>query len=93
MDLIVILRVTPGIPFFVQNYLLGLAEVPAGRYFAVSCAIALPYCAAFVLFGNALMTGQGKLLLALVGVLVALVAGTHLVRRHYGTKRKNAAKV
>jgi hypothetical protein len=27
-DLIVLLRVTPGPPFFVQNYLLGLAEVP-----------------------------------------------------------------
>lgn len=92
LDLIVILRVTPGIPFFVQNYLLGLAEVPAGRYFTVSCLIALPYCAAFVMFGEALMTGQGKLLLALLGVLVALVAGTHLVRRHYGAKRKNASK-
>lgn len=92
LDLIVILRVTPGIPFFVQNYLLGLAEVPAGKYFVVSCLIALPYCAAFVLFGNALMTGQGKLLLTLVGVLVALVAGTHFVRRHYGAKRKVAAK-
>jgi uncharacterized membrane protein YdjX (TVP38/TMEM64 family) len=90
LDLIIILRVTPGIPFFVQNYLLGLAEVPAGKYFAVSCLIALPYCAAFVLFGNALVSGQGKLVLALVGLLAALAAGTQLVRRHYGEKRKSA---
>lgn len=92
MDLIIILRVTPGVPFFVQNYLLGLAEVPVGRYVAISCAIALPYAAAFVLFGNALVSGQGKLVLALVGLLAALGAGTQLVRRHYGAKRKNAAK-
>jgi uncharacterized membrane protein YdjX (TVP38/TMEM64 family) len=92
VDLIVILRVTPGIPFFVQNYLLGLAQVPAGRYFAVSCAIALPYCAAFVLFGNALMTGQGRLVLAAIGLLAALAAGTHMVRRHYSAKRRAAAK-
>ena len=30
-DLIVILRVTPGPPFFVQNYLLGLADRPVWR--------------------------------------------------------------
>ena len=33
-DLIVILRVTPGFPFFVQNYLLGLAGAPAGEVFS-----------------------------------------------------------
>ena len=36
-DLIVILRVTPGIPFVVQNYLLGLADAPPARYFLISC--------------------------------------------------------
>src|SRR5690606_17746202 len=30
-DLIVLLRVTPGVPFVVQNYLLGLAGVPFMR--------------------------------------------------------------
>ena len=91
-DLIVILRLTPGIPFLVQNYLLGLADVPVGRYLVVSSLFVLPQAVAFVLFGNALMTGQGKLILAAVGLLVAIAAGTHLLRRHYGAKRKAAAK-
>lgn len=92
LDLIIILRVTPGIPFCVQNYMLGLAEAPVGQYLWVSCLIALPYCAAFVMFGNALLTGQGKLVLTLVGLLAALAAGTQMVRRHYGAKRKAALK-
>jgi uncharacterized membrane protein YdjX (TVP38/TMEM64 family) len=92
IDLIVILRLTPGIPFLVQNYLLGLADVPAGRYLTVSCLLVLPQAAAFVLFGNALLSGQGRLVLIGIGVLAVVTAGTHLVRRHYGSKRKAAAK-
>jgi uncharacterized membrane protein YdjX (TVP38/TMEM64 family) len=89
VDLIVILRLTPGIPFLVQNYLLGLADVPVGRYLGVSSLLVLPQATAFVLFGNALMSGQGTLILTAVGLLAAVMAGTHLVRRHYSAKRKN----
>jgi uncharacterized membrane protein YdjX (TVP38/TMEM64 family) len=86
-DLIVILRVTPGVPFFVQNYLLGLAEVPFGRYMAVSCLIFWPYSAAFVLFGDALINGRGKMVLLAVGAIVAVGAATHMVRKHYARKK------
>ena len=89
-DLIVILRVTPGIPFCVQNYLLGLAEIPFGKYFIVSTILALPQNAGFVLFGDALLHGKGKMVLVTGGLLVALVAVTHLVRKHYGRKKKPA---
>lgn len=85
-DLIVILRVTPGIPFFVQNYLLGLAEVPFGKYVAISCAIAWPLNFAFILFGDALLHGKGKVALISLSLLLALSAATHLVRKHYGRK-------
>jgi uncharacterized membrane protein YdjX (TVP38/TMEM64 family) len=59
-DLIVILRLTPGIPFCVQNYLMGLAEVPFGKYFLLSLLFCLPQNAAFVLFGDALLHGRRK---------------------------------
>jgi len=43
--------------------------------------------AAFILFGDALLHGKGKLaLLGLCG-LVALTVGTHLLRKHYGKKK------
>lgn len=86
-DLIVLLRVTPGLPFPVQNYLLGLAEVPFIRYFVVSCLITLPLNAAIIFFGEALLQGQGRM--ALVGLLlvVAAIAVIHLVRRHYSARK------
>lgn len=83
-DLIILLRVTPGPPFFVQNYLLGLAEVPFGRYLVISCAVQWSFNVAFILFGDAISQGRGKMAVMAIGLLVALVVGTHLVRRHLG---------
>lgn len=84
--LIVLLRVTPGVPFFVQNYLLGLADVPFGKYLLVSCVTAWPHAAAWIYFGAALKQGRGKFILLAVLLLVALAAGAWLVRRHHGQK-------
>jgi uncharacterized membrane protein YdjX (TVP38/TMEM64 family) len=86
-DLVVILRVTQGIPFLVQNYLCGLAEVPFGKYLLVSCLAGWPAQAAYVVFGQALLEGNGRTILIAVGALVALVAVAQLVRRHYGRKK------
>jgi uncharacterized membrane protein YdjX (TVP38/TMEM64 family) len=86
-DLIVILRVTPGIPFCVQHYLLGLGNVPFGKYLLVSCLITWPNAGAFMLFGDALLHGKGKVALIALGAVVAVAAILHLVRKHYGKKR------
>lgn len=89
-DLLVILRVTPGIPFFAQHYLLGLAHVPFGRYLLLSSLLSLPQVAALMLFSDALLHGRGKIIFLSAGALVALTAMTHLLRRHYGRKKKSA---
>lgn len=83
-DLIVLLRVAPGLPFPVQNYLLGLARVPFGRYLLISCLISGSLNSAFVLFGEALLQGKGKVALISLLLLLALIAATHLLRKHYG---------
>jgi uncharacterized membrane protein YdjX (TVP38/TMEM64 family) len=90
-DLIVLIRVTPGVPFFAQNYLLGLADAPVGPYLAISCAITFAQTTAFILFGDALIHGRGRAGLLALSLLLALTAATHLLRRHYGRKAKPAA--
>ncbi len=90
-DLIVVLRVTPGVPFVVQNYLLGLADAPIGKYFAISCAAAWANNTALIVFGDALLNGKGKLILIAVGLLVALAAAAHLARRHYAGRAARMA--
>jgi uncharacterized membrane protein YdjX (TVP38/TMEM64 family) len=82
-DLIVLLRVTPGLPFSVQNYLLGLAGVPIARYLLLSCLIALPLNAAVIVFGDGLLRGQGGMALMGLMLLLAAMAALHWVRRRY----------
>ncbi|MBX3736884.1 MAG: TVP38/TMEM64 family protein [Candidatus Didemnitutus sp.] len=89
-DLVILLRVTPGVPFFVQNYLAGLAEVPFGKYFVISAIISWPLNVAFLLFGDALLHGRGKVALISLCALVALLTATHLVRKHYERRKKAA---
>jgi len=90
-DLAIVVRVTPGIPFFAQNYLLGLAGVPFGKYVVVSCVTTWIYTTAFVLFGDALLHGKGKVAMLAGSLLVLAVAATHWARKHYGKKRAPAA--
>lgn len=91
IDLTIVVRVTPGTPFFIQNYLLGLANVPLGKYLLISCVVQAIYTPAFVLFGDALLHGKGKMGLVAVSLLVIAVVATHWARKHYG-KKKQAAK-
>jgi len=88
-DLIVLIRVTPVLPFFAQNYMLGLADVPFVRYLLISIAIQGSLNVGFILFGNALNEGRGGMALTAVLLIAMLSVGTHLLRKHYG-KRKTA---
>jgi uncharacterized membrane protein YdjX (TVP38/TMEM64 family) len=82
-DPIVLVRVTPGIPFFVQNYVLGLADAPLGRYLVISCAVNWMYTSAMIIFGDAILHGKGKLISIAIAVTVAAVVLTHFIRRHF----------
>jgi uncharacterized membrane protein YdjX (TVP38/TMEM64 family) len=90
-DLIVLLRVTPGVPFVVQNYLLGLADVPVVSYLVISCVISWAQTAAFIVFGEALLHGRGRAGLLALSLILALMAAAHLARRHYGRKKLAAS--
>ncbi|MGH7995763.1 MAG: VTT domain-containing protein, partial [Opitutaceae bacterium] len=89
-DLIVILRVTPGIPFFAQNYLLGLADAPVGRYLGISCAVVWTYTSALIVFGDALRRGSAKSAAGAIAAVVVAGAVTHLVRRRYAGRKAGA---
>lgn len=89
-DLIVLLRVTPGIPFCVQNYLAGMAGTPFGRYLLVSCAVVWPLNIAIMLFGDSLLQGNGTAALITFGLLAAFVAARLVLRRYYAAKKPQA---
>ena len=84
--LAVLVRVTPGPPFFFQSCLLGLAAIPFGIYLAVSWLVATAYSAGVILFGDALMQGRMKTALVALGLLGALAIGLKLLRPYLAKK-------
>jgi uncharacterized membrane protein YdjX (TVP38/TMEM64 family) len=79
--LVIVVRVTPGPPYVLQSYLLGLAGVRFGTYFWISWVVSSLYACAFVVFGDALAHGKGKMALMGIGLFVALTVAVRLLKR------------
>lgn len=88
--LVILVRVTPGPPYVLQSYLLGLAGVSFPTYFFISWVISSSYACAFVLFGDALIQGRGKMVLVAIGLFAALTVAVQLLRRHYRNQQPAA---
>jgi len=86
-EVTLLLRITPGPPFFVQGCLLGLAGIRFRTYVWISWVIAMAYASGFIVFGDAILHGKGRLALLGLSALTAVALGIHLLRRHYGKKR------
>lgn len=90
LGLIVLVRVTPGPPYPLQNFVLGLTAMPFGLYMALSWLFVSAYSTAFILFGDALMHGRGKMAFLAISLFVAFTVGVKFIRRHY--QRRQAKK-
>jgi uncharacterized membrane protein YdjX (TVP38/TMEM64 family) len=69
-----IVRLTPGPPFWVQSYLLGLMRVPLGPYLVVSTLVMAGCIVALVCGGEAITQGNGRLAFVALGLVVVFVA-------------------
>ncbi len=81
LEVVFITRVTFGPPFFLQSYLLGLADVSFRTYLWVSWLIAMIYAVGLVAFGASLSHGKGGLAFIGVSLLLAAATVTHLIRK------------
>ena len=88
-----IVRLTPGPPFWVQSYLLGLLRVPLTPYLVVSLLVMAGYIVALVTGGEAIAEGNGRLAILAAGLLVVTVAILQLLRQRTARRRAAAALV
>lgn len=89
--LTVLLRVTPGPPLFIQNYLLGLAEVPFKTYILISAPIMSGWALAAVLASDALVAGKGRTAFIALGLVAGLVIVVRMVRKRFARRQLEAA--
>ena len=80
------IRLTPGPPFFMQGYLLGLAEVPFRIYMIVSWICILPWALGAIVLGKGILNGNFKLVLYGMGVIVVAVVIVKAIRKRYAAR-------
>lgn len=80
-----IVRITPGIPYALQNVALGLIGLPFKTYLLVSIPVQSAYAIGFIVTGGAIFEGRIGLTITGVVVLVAIILITRLIR-----SRRNA---
>lgn len=92
LKLILILKLTPGIPFFIQNYLLGFLRAPFHLYLPISILCNGIIGTGIVLSGVGI--GDGKLVPALTGIslIVLGVVLTQLVRGWLARRKRAVAE-
>jgi len=90
--LAILLRVTPGVPLFVQNYVLGLLAVPFLPYILISVPLNGIYVVGFVLTSGAIFEGHlGKAFFGLA-VLVAAILVLRLLRARFKSTTSESRK-
>lgn len=87
LRLILIMKLTPGIPFFLQNYLLGFLRAPFFLYLPISILCNGIIGAGFVLSGVGLADGNLKPAITGVSLLVLGVVFTQFIRKWLAKKR------
>jgi uncharacterized membrane protein YdjX (TVP38/TMEM64 family) len=82
-----VMRLTPGPPYAVQGYVLGIAEVPFGLYMVVSWLCQAPWAVGFIVLGQGLLKGNFMVAAKGLGVLIVLVIAVQWTRKKF-TKRE-----
>jgi uncharacterized membrane protein YdjX (TVP38/TMEM64 family) len=81
-----VMRLTPGPPYAVQGYVLGIAEVPFGLYMVVSWLCQAPWAVGFIVLGQGLLKGNFMLAAKGLGVIVVVVVAVQWLRKKYARR-------
>ena len=76
-----LVRITPGVPNFAKNYLLGVSGVPFSTYLAASTAVTLLYGIPSIVLGGSLFQHELVWTVVVVGVFALLAVTAWLWRR------------
>jgi uncharacterized membrane protein YdjX (TVP38/TMEM64 family) len=86
LSIALLVRTTPGPPYFMQGYMLGIAEVPFRLYMIVSWICMLPWSIGAIVLGRGFLNGNFKLAATGLSVLVAAIALVNWLRHKYGSR-------
>lgn len=80
LKLTLLLRVTPGVPLFIQNYAIGILGIPLRYSVLLAAPITGLYVCGFVLTGGAIFEGQIGVLILGISILIAATLTIKIIR-------------
>jgi uncharacterized membrane protein YdjX (TVP38/TMEM64 family) len=86
LSVALVVRLTPGPPYFLQSYILGMAEAPFGLYMVVSWLCQLPWGIGFIVLGKGLFNGNFKMAIYGVGLIVVASVIVQQLRKRYAAR-------
>ena len=93
LRLILVMRLTPGIPLFFQNYVLGFVHAPFRLYLPISIGINGLFSCGLVLVGAGVSDGRFVPVLGGLALVVVAVILTRWLRRWLARRRLAAQKL
>ena len=91
--LIALIRIAPGIPYFLQNLILGLSGVDRLRFVLVSLPVHMIWATGFVVLGRSAFEGEFGLAIGVVALIVAAMVCARFAFKRFGPLRgKQAAR-
>jgi uncharacterized membrane protein YdjX (TVP38/TMEM64 family) len=86
LTIALLVRLTPGPPYALQGYILGLAQVPFRVYMIVSWLCMAPWAVGAIVLGQGILNGNFKLVAAGLAVIVAAVGAVQLLRKKFARR-------
>jgi len=88
LNILLIVRLTPGPPYALQCFVLGVAEAPFRLYLIVSWLALLPWALGAIVLGEGLFNGNFARAATGAGVLVVAIVAVQWARRRFA-RREN----
>lgn len=83
LNVLLVVRLTPGPPYALQCFVLGVAEAPFRLYMIVSWLAILPWSVGAIVLGKGIFNGNIGAVLIGVGVLIVATIGMQWARKRF----------
>lgn len=75
-----VIKLTPGLPFFLRSYLMAVAGIPLRIYLLVTWPLSMAYAVPAILLGESLVEGRGEVAGIALMILLAVGVLTYFLR-------------
>lgn len=82
-----LIRIIPGIPFNIQNYLLSIGNTSFLPYIVIAWPIQCIWILGVIISADGLIQGEIKLLTIGFGLIAVLIIASHYIKKRYVHKR------